>query len=190
MKKTQLLAGISIAALALVATATSAGSTQFPGQNGKFAFYSTRDDANGEIYTSNSDGSGVTRLTTNSASEDFPSWSPGGTKIAFSSDRDGNLEIYVMNADGTNPMSVRSSSSDDQVPTWSPDGTKIAFTSFLSGTTWGIYTVNIDGSGLTTVISGSSDNEDQSWQSTAIAPVTTTTTSTAMDKPTVPAFTG
>ena len=32
----------------------------------------------------------------------YPSFSPDGSKIAFSSDRDGNYEIYVMNADGSN----------------------------------------------------------------------------------------
>lgn len=44
-----------------------------------------------------------TTVTTGNASSSFPSWSPDGSKIAFSSDRDGNYEIYVMNAhDGSN----------------------------------------------------------------------------------------
>ncbi len=46
------------------------------------------------------DGSDVTKLT-NSPFVDYGlSWSPGGTKIAFSSTRDRGNEIYVMNADG------------------------------------------------------------------------------------------
>jgi len=44
----------------------------------------------------NTDGTNPTRLTNNDAEDEYPSWSPDGTKIAFTSDRDGNYEIYVM----------------------------------------------------------------------------------------------
>ena len=49
----------------------------------------------------NADGTSQTRLTNNAATDFDPTWSPDGTKIAFTSNRDGNLEIYTMNADGT-----------------------------------------------------------------------------------------
>ena len=35
--------------------------------------------------------------------DDNPSVSADGNKIAFMSDRDGDIEIYVMNVDGSNP---------------------------------------------------------------------------------------
>ena len=60
-----------------------------------------------EVYVMNADGTGVTRLTGNSADEHLfsaaePAWSPDGSRIAFTADRDHlNDEIYVMNADGT-----------------------------------------------------------------------------------------
>jgi len=52
----------------------------------------------------NSDGSGLTPLTSDTTENIMPAWSPDGAKIAFSSNRDGNHEIYVMNANGSNPL--------------------------------------------------------------------------------------
>ena len=46
-------------------------------------------------------GVNVQNLTNNSASDNAPSWSPDGTRIAFWSDRGSNRDIYVMNADGS-----------------------------------------------------------------------------------------
>ena len=42
-----------------------------------------------EIYAMNPDGSGVSRLTDNTANDSRPDWSPNGNTIVFSSDRDG-----------------------------------------------------------------------------------------------------
>jgi TolB protein len=52
----------------------------------------------------------------------YPSWSPDGTRIAFTS----HSEIWVANANGTNRMKLLD---NGQCPVWSPDGTKIAFIS-------------------------------------------------------------
>src|SRR5882724_5207201 len=71
-----------------------------------------------EIYLANVDGSGVTQLTHNVATDAYPAWSPDGTKIAFGSDRDGNGELYVMNADGSGVVRLTHNSSFDGVPAW------------------------------------------------------------------------
>jgi fibronectin type 3 domain-containing protein len=96
----------------------------------------------------NEDGTGVTRLTNNSADDWYPCFSPDGTKIAFVSSRDGNNEIYIMNSDGTNQTRLTNNSADDRYPCFSPDGTKIAFQSNRDGY-FGIYVMNIDGTGVT-----------------------------------------
>lgn len=66
--------------------------------NGQIAFV-----MDGDIYSMNPDGSGVTNLTeTERVSESFPSWSPDGRRIAAVACRECTTsDIYVMNADGT-----------------------------------------------------------------------------------------
>src|SRR5262245_61127864 len=63
-----------------------------PGQE-KIAYVSTR-DGNTDIYTMNTDGSNVTRLTTDPAGDIYPSWSPDGTKITFESCRVNPCQIF------------------------------------------------------------------------------------------------
>ena len=61
-----------------------------PAPAGRIVFESNR-DGNLEIYRMNADGSAPTRLTNDPATDDLPSISPDGRKVAFSSDREGNL---------------------------------------------------------------------------------------------------
>jgi YD repeat-containing protein len=80
-------------------------------------------DINKEIYVMNADGSGQTRLTTNLANDDSPSWSPDGSKIVFRSDRerdccDPSAQVWTMNADGSGQINVSSSSNGDYSASW------------------------------------------------------------------------
>ncbi|UCG62066.1 MAG: PD40 domain-containing protein [Candidatus Zixiibacteriota bacterium] len=103
-------------------------------------------DQNNEIFVINVDGTGLTRLTYNPASDGAPCWSPNGRKIAFLSTRDGNSEVYVMNADGTEQTNLTNcEEADDGRPDWSPDGKKIAFDSNRYGRNE-IFVMNADGS--------------------------------------------
>ena len=116
----------------------------------KIVFVSAR-DGNNEIYTCNTDGSNITRVTNHPGNDDQPTWSPDGTRIAFTSDRDGYPGLYIMNADGSNVVQ-RTFSVDpyDGILdlTWSPDGTKIAYSDFgyyddyYGYEVTGIYTVS------------------------------------------------
>jgi Tol biopolymer transport system component len=104
---------------------------------GEISFESDRiEDGVTEIYIVNSDGSGLSQLTTTGASRH--AWSPDGTRIAFTG-KDG--QIYVMNADGSSLAAL----ADGDSPAWSPDGDRIAFNSNLDGN-HEIYVMNADGS--------------------------------------------
>jgi tetratricopeptide (TPR) repeat protein len=66
----------------------------------RIAFTSQR-EGGWEIFTANTDGSDMTRLTDNHAIDGLPIWSPGGNAIAFASDESGLWDIWVMGADGS-----------------------------------------------------------------------------------------
>jgi hypothetical protein len=71
-----------------------------------------------EIFSMNSDGSGVTQLTDNAADEGHAAWSADGSRIALSPDRDGDEKVYIMAADGTNQQRLTKSSVPNRAPTW------------------------------------------------------------------------
>ncbi|MEP6694088.1 MAG: LpqB family beta-propeller domain-containing protein [Chloroflexota bacterium] len=68
----------------------------------------------------------IRQLTSSTATNVRPAWSPDGKSIAFQSNRDGPYHIYVMNTDGSNLRQLTSGDNDDRHPSWSPDGKIIA----------------------------------------------------------------
>jgi Tol biopolymer transport system component len=127
----------------------------------QIVFESNR-DGDLEIYRMNADGSAVTRLTDNPATDNLPSISPDGTQVAFTSDRTGNTNIYVMNIDGTGVTELTSDPHDDLQPAWSPDGTKIAFHSNRDGD-FDIFVMNADGTDQTDVTTNEVDESNAAW---------------------------
>ena len=135
----------------------------------RIAFESNR-GGNYDIYIMNvadalqgTDGSGLTRLTSNPSHDVAPSWSPDGTRIVFATlrdeldpencDPDCNWEIYALNVqdalqgtDGSGVTRLTNDPAEDFGPTWSPDGTRIAFDSYRDGS-YDIYVMNADGGG-------------------------------------------
>ncbi len=152
---------IACSFLAALAFSPSAQAT-FPGGNGKIAFHTNRDSGNFDIYTTNVNGTGATRLTTNAGEDLLPAWSPDGTRIAFVSTRDGNYEIYTMNANGTGQVRITTNTADDVQPTWSPDATKIAFVSTRDGN-GEIYTMNANGTGQARITTNTAAEGFPSW---------------------------
>ncbi|HEX6033550.1 MAG TPA: DUF5050 domain-containing protein, partial [Anaerolineales bacterium] len=113
------------------------------GLAGEIIFTSNR-DGDWEIYKMRSDGTGLSKLTNNSAGDRQSSTSKAG-RIVFTSNRDGNAEIYVMNADGSQQTNLTNSPAADYEPVWSPDGKRIAFVSRV-GEGGEVYVMNADGS--------------------------------------------
>lgn len=122
------------------------------------AFASNRNQYNEDpsrqsrIYVMNADGSGVKRLTpeppadeirAGNVSDNYPSISPDGSRVAFISNRtvfnsDGYrpFDIYIVNTDGTGLSKITNfqpnpgngpMGSEFHSVAWSPDGTKLAY---------------------------------------------------------------
>ena len=86
----------------------------------QIAFVSDR-DRNDEIYVMDDAGKNQRNLTNNPDTDYAPSWSPDGTRIAFSSDRKGDFEsfeIYVMDAYGGNQQNLTNHPRNDGSPAW------------------------------------------------------------------------
>ena len=132
----------------------------------KIAFASNR-DGSAQIYSMNTDGSGLSRLTNDAANDESPKWSSNNSRIVFQSDRDnlfsGIADIYVMNADGSGQTRFTNDAADDSAPVWSPDGTKIAFQSARNGVNYQVYVMNADGSGQVNISNSAANDNQPSW---------------------------
>jgi len=124
----------------------------------------------GAIFVTNLDGSSSTRITNTPAptgsltnwvdNDEFPVWSPDGTRLAFSSDRgsDNFTDLFVINADGTGRRQLTDGTEKVLFPAWSPDGAKIAW----SGDEFS-YVADVDGTNKITL--GDISTGEPSWSS-------------------------
>jgi Tol biopolymer transport system component/DNA-binding winged helix-turn-helix (wHTH) protein len=80
---------------------------------------------------------GVAQVTTSAGLDLYPSFSPDGAHIAYSSDRSGRFEIYVKPLGaGGREVQVTADGADNLMPKWSPDGGRIAYHSRAKGGIW------------------------------------------------------
>lgn len=85
--------------------------------------------SDGEIWSVQLDGTGLTNLTQDPGWDRDPSYSPDGSTIVFASDRLGvGLDLWLMDRDGSEPRLLLDSPVQDWNPSWSPDGDRIVFT--------------------------------------------------------------
>jgi tricorn protease len=102
----------------------------------------------GNLWIGNREGGDARRLTSGVGSETVPSFSPDGTRIAFTGEYDGNRDVYVVAASGGVPRRLTFHPADEMVLGWTPEGKNILFSS------WGssfrhfeeqLYTVPVEG---------------------------------------------
>jgi Tol biopolymer transport system component len=113
-----------------------------------------RTPENPELYSIRADGGGLQRLTfTEGDSETlgddgFPSWSPDGKTVVFTSNRTGEGELWTMRPDGSGQRRLAGlRGRDDWAPRYSSDGAWIVFESRPAQGS-DVYAVRADGTGV------------------------------------------
>ena len=71
------------------------------------------------------DGDNQRPLIQSARRDIYPSWSPDGRRIAFTSARDGNQEVYIVDRDGSNLRRVTEHPERDSFPVWHPGGRRL-----------------------------------------------------------------
>ncbi|RXQ96847.1 peptidase S41 [Ancylomarina salipaludis] len=88
----------------------------------------------GDIFKVDANGGMATALTSNSAYDTQPVWSPDGKTIAFASDRFGNFDIFTIPSEGGSPKRITFYSGNEKPSSFTPDGQFILFSSLISDT--------------------------------------------------------
>ena len=102
--------------------------------DGRKVVFSSNSSGSTEVWISDSNGNGLTRLTDfGGAPTGSAAWSPDGQWIAFDSRPGGNPDIYVVSVNGGSPKRMTQEASHDVAPSWSRDGTWIYFSSNRTG---------------------------------------------------------
>lgn len=82
----------------------------------------------GDIWLVSRDGGAASRLTSGPEDDSWPSFSPDGTRIAFSRAAGDDADVYVIPVAGGDPARLSFHPTAELVRGWSPDGAAILFT--------------------------------------------------------------
>jgi Tol biopolymer transport system component len=115
-----------------------------------------------QICLMNADGSKNRQLTFNRATSFYPSLSPLGDQIIYSSKKDGNFEVYVMDTNGTNLSQISNDIGNLYAPEISPKQNRIIFTNEGGGIQT-VWVMKIDGSNARPLVESSGTDIDPTW---------------------------
>ena len=120
--------------------------------DGKQILFASDKNGTNQLYTINTDGSKLHKITNLPAIRGRSDWSPDGQYIVTYSGEPWHRELYIMNADGSNVRQLTPSGGNSQGPSFSPDGKWVAFTAYFDhyndDNGCEIYIIRIDGTDL------------------------------------------
>src|SRR5262249_37554515 len=144
-----------------------AGTSAFPGTNGKIAFVeelggSCGGSASGLPGEPGFSDRAAVPMTTATTSPSPGSTAPGAAPGAGAQVTVCHSQIFVMNPDGSAQTNLSNNSFSDFEPVWSADGGKIVFASSRTGHDQ-IFVMNADGSGQTNLSNNASTDVEPTW---------------------------
>ena len=130
------------------------GEPTFSPDGKRVSFYGWEGKSGGNgFWIMNSDG-GEQRVWVNDVNAAYPTWSPKGGMIAFTSYRGGgSFDIYIKRLDDEHEWKVVDGKHQD----WAPDESRLVINS-CTGSDCGLFLVNIDGGGLQRFTTETSDD--------------------------------
>lgn len=106
----------------------------------------------GDIFIVNSAGGEARQLTSNSAYDTAPVWSPDSKKIAFASTRNGSMDVYIVSKEGGIPARLTTNSASEKPVAFLNEKEILFSAALLPDTEYGefpntaqIYKVSIEG---------------------------------------------
>ena len=117
------------------------------------------------IYSADSTGGGLRRVTSSAGPDTSPVWNPKtGQRVVFVSGRGGLPQLYMMNTDGTDTEKLDLPDMGYVVdPDWSPNGQLLAFSWRRPDGNFDIYVMDIVSHKLAQVTRDAGRNEKPSW---------------------------
>ena len=97
-----------------------------PSPDGQNVVFYSLVEPEGDLYVMRADGIGSPRqLTSDSASDRVPRWSPDGNWISVFSDRGGPLQVWKIRPDGSGLTQLTDAPTNTAYGVWSPDGSRM-----------------------------------------------------------------
>lgn len=106
---------------------------------------------------------GNNKQLTNSGNNQYPTWSPDGSKILFVSFTQENLyDIYIMDKDGNNKTAIMNTTANEREADYSPNGNEVVFISDKDGNDE-IYKINLQTKNVTRLSNSALDEAFPKW---------------------------